>query len=49
MIVGGGGNKDEEGDSGGGPTRLDGNSPMRSNWCGSDWNDAIAHCTDTSH
>jgi hypothetical protein len=50
MIVGSSG-----GDSGGGeeesggPPRLDGNSPMRSNWCGSDWNDAIAHCTDTSH
>lgn len=49
MIVGStGGGSDKEDDSGG-PTRLDGNSPMRSNWCGSDWNDAIAHCTDTSH
>ena len=49
MIVGSAGSGGGKEEDSGGPTRLDGNSPMRSNWCGSDWNDAIAHCTDTSH
>ena len=49
MIVGSIGNGNGNEDDSDGPTRLDANSPMRSNWCGSDWNDAIAHCTDTSH
>jgi hypothetical protein len=48
MMAGSGAAGGDE-EEAGGPTRLDGNSPIRSNWCGSDWNDAIAHCTDDSH
>lgn len=39
----------DQGDNSDGPPRLSGNSPLRSNWCGSDWNDAITHCADTSY
>lgn len=52
MITGGGDGGDDDAaaaEEESEPNRLDSNSPMRSNWCGSDWNDAIAHCDDDSY
>lgn len=50
MLTGGSSSSSgEDGGGGGNSNRLDANDPMRSNWCGSDWNDAIAHCSSDDH
>mmetsp|Transcript_23553 Transcript_23553/g.50865 ORF Transcript_23553/g.50865 Transcript_23553/m.50865 type:complete len:1125 (+) Transcript_23553:119-3493(+) len=48
-IIGGGsggGGGGEGGSNNGGPPRLPTNDPSRGNYCGMDWNDVIAHCSD---
>ena len=51
MIAESGGGAVEGAASGGGskPAKLPSEDPSRSQWCGSDWNDAIANCDAADH